>query len=456
VHLYKPPKKISAPLLFISLILLNAPGCTTAQPPQIVAISNPPALKPKTPGEIKSLEQAMATIITVTGNELNLPVVQPLYLHLYQDSDSFGAYAGGYGRRLPFGIVQFAVAVAEENRFHINLERTKGQSWGAQLRTLAHEYGHNIHSVWTVQTAPQWIREGFADWVAAKVLDSLGWQDYALSLHRARLEVSALKVSLPSFSELEDSPKWTVWANQAQGGILTYRLAFLAVSRLMEKQGVAGIAQYFKSQNFQSSFGVSLRDFETEFRQSLAGAKPGSQADIKADKPVWQIGDQWGYVVKSAGVKNPFTREIIKEDVSEGVSLYVMRAGRNEHSYTKDSLALSLTMSGGKIVSKRTPPYQFLFWPLEPGKEWKNSYVLENPERSSSQRYDLRVIVAGIENVAVQAGSFDAFRIEIYNVQSGSLVEELWYSPQTKWFVKARLYQNDGVSEEELTGFKTN
>ncbi|MBI3059813.1 MAG: hypothetical protein HYY81_10985, partial [Deltaproteobacteria bacterium] len=232
----------------------------------------------------------MAAVITITSKELGLPVVEPLYLHLYKDSDAFGAYAGTDGRRLPHNVVQFATAVATGNRFHINMEKVRGRPWSELMRTLAHEYAHNVEFVLSVQRGPQWTREGFADWVAAKVAHSLGWQDYALSLHRAKLEVSRLKMSLPALSDLEENAKWAVWANDPRGAILTYRLAFLAVDRLIDKKGLQGAIDYFRSLNFQGSFGLSWSDFETDFKKSLVEAKPVLRKDLIGQKPEWKIG----------------------------------------------------------------------------------------------------------------------------------------------------------------------
>jgi len=433
-------------------LLWNVVGCSLPEPPRLVAISNPSVFRPKTPEEIKTLGEAMAAVITVTSKELDLPVVEPLYLHLYKDTNAFGAYAGRSGR-LPPDVVQFAVAVAEENRFHINMEKIGGWPWSALIKTLAHEYAHNIEYALSIHRGPQWLREGFADWVAAKVLDSLGWQDYAPSLHRARLEVSRLKASLPSLSGLDDSQKWAVWANQPQGTIVTYRLAFLAVDRLMEIKGLPAMNRYFTSQDFQGSFGLSWNDFESDFKKSLVETKPVIRKELRAQKPEWKIGDRWQYAQKLPGRGGTSKREVVREDVLDGIPSYVMRVGRNDNFYTKDLLALQATSQRGKVVVKRNPPYQLLSWPLEVGKEWRNAFVLENVEQRLSQTLDYQIVLAHFEDVKVPAGNFSSFKIEVYSSQ-GSLLSEHWYSPEAKWFVKERVYLASGMQEEELISFK--
>lgn len=396
----------------------------------------------------------MAAIITITSKELGLPVVEPLYLHLYKDTDAFAAYAGSGGRRLPSDVVQFALAVAEESRFHINMEKTRGRPWRTLIKTLAHEYTHNIEYVLTVQRAPQWIREGFADWVAARVLDSLGWEDYATSLHRASLEVLRHKAELPSLSDLEESRKWAIWANHPKGAITTYRLAFLAVDQLIKRGSLARMLDYFKSQDFQRSFGLSWSEFDTEFKKSLAQAKPTTRKDSIAEKPEWKIGYKWQYAWKAPGRSGTLDREIIREDTFEGVSSYVLRVGRNEHFYPKDALGFLATASKGKPISKRNPPDQYFSWPLEVGKERRNTYTRESLAEKSAQTFDYTVLIADIEQIKVPAGTFEAFKIEVYGFQNGLLVMERWYSPQVKWFIKHRTYLSNGVREEELTSFK--
>src|SRR3989442_1644648 len=117
--------------------LLAAVHPILAQLSPPVSISDPPFFRPKTPEEIKTVEEAMAAVITVTTKDLGFPMVKPLYLHLHKDTEAFAANAGMYGRRLPPEVVKFAIAVATENRFHVNMEKARGRTWGALLPTLA-------------------------------------------------------------------------------------------------------------------------------------------------------------------------------------------------------------------------------------------------------------------------------------------------------------------------------
>lgn len=175
---------------------------------------------------------------------------------------------------------------------------------------------------------------------------------------------------------------------------------------------------------------------------------------LKAEKPEWQTGYEWRYAWKTPAGSGTLTREIVREDTFQGVPAYVVRTGGNESFYTKDVLSSLATMSRGRLVSKNSPPYQGYSWPLEVGKEWRNTYTRENLEEKSSQNFDFRMVVTGVEEVKVPAGSFEALKVEVYQFSGGNVLVEYWYSPKAKWNVKTRTYLQGGIREEELISFK--
>jgi hypothetical protein len=118
-------------------------------------------------------------------------------------------------------------------------------------------------------------------------------------------------------------------------------------------------------------------------------------------------------------------------------------------------LGLLAIRLGEKWVSKRSAPFQLLSWPLEAGKEWKTNYVLEQVQEKSSRTIDARIVVANVEEIKLSAGTFETFKIEVYDNYTGKLSSEHWYSPAVKWFVKNRTYLANGVREEELLSFKS-
>lgn len=254
------------------LLSLGALACRLAAPPQVISISKPPVFKPKIPEEITDFNLALAAVITVVGRELRLPVVDPINLHLYQDTSSLESALRGPGASdLARATAKFAWGIAQPNRILINMERTSGESWKNLVRFLAHEYTHIVQYS-LAGSEPRisfWIWEGFADWVAIKVLDSLGWEDYGSFLSRAKDTLSRHKAALPYIVDLETHRNWLKLVNQPDGAIKTYMLAFVAVDRLMEKKGVAGMIRYLTFQDFHSSFGILLGEFQAELKENL-------------------------------------------------------------------------------------------------------------------------------------------------------------------------------------------
>jgi hypothetical protein len=451
--------KTFASWLWFILISLAVSACSIPEPGQLVVISKPPAFRPKTPQEVKSLEDAIAAVMTVCTKDLGLPVIEPYYLHLYKDANAYAAYTYGFAR-MDQSMVRLTWAQPQETRLHVNLERLGGVSWGTLLRFLAHEYAHNIEDVVIGGTHGwnQWIREGFADWVAAKVMDSLGWESYASSLARTERALARHGASLPKFSELEQTRQWVRVVDRPKGKIQAYGLALLAVHRLIEKKGVAGMREYFRSENFSASFGLSWGDFEREMEgvvKDLVARNTAKKSGLKAEpRPEWKSGYQWQYAVKGLGARGRSTNEVVREEIFDGVPAYILRLGANDYIHTKDTLALSATLSGGKTITKNSPPLLWLSWPLAASKEWRNTSVVENLEQKSSQRMDVETVVAGVEEILVPAGRFEAYRIETYNFHTGELMFEQWYAPRVKWVVKSKDYRQEGVIEQELQSFK--
>lgn len=444
---------------FYLLLALQILGCSIAEPPRLLSISSPAAFRPKTPQQVKNLEDAMAAIVTVCSQDLGLPVVHPLYIHLYKDANAYAAYTFGFAR-MPEAFVRLTLAVPQQNRLHINTERTKGHTWGGLLRLLAHEYSHIVEYAIVGSATPwsQWQREGFAEWISAKVLDSLGWESYASSLARAERALARYGASAPRLSQLEQTPQWVSAIDQPKGKVRAYGLAFLAVHRLIEKRGLPVFIRYFREENFQGNFGLSWGEFEAEMRATVnklvqeGSAKKSPLRD--EGTPELKAGFRWQYLLKGPGVRAPVTGEVVREDTFDGVPAYLLKFGNNEYLYTKDRLAHLATLSGGKALVKNRPPFGLLSGPLEAGKTWKHEGVTENVLLNSSRKIETEAFITAVETVKVPAGAFEAFRIETYAYRTGELISEQWYAPQVKWFAKTKAYRDDGVIEQELTGYK--
>ena len=172
------------------------------------------------------------------------------------------------------------------------------------------------------------------------------------------------------------------------------------------------------------------------------------------EKPEWKVGYVWKYNWKGPKGSGTLTREIIREDYCAEVRSWIVKIGKNEFCYTKDLLGELAVMTDGKLITKRTPPRSFVSWPLEVGKEWRDTYLLENAQEKSSRRLVIRRVVSDIEEITIPAGKFAAFKIDSYDQSGGGgLVTEYWYSPEVKWLVKLRDTLSAGIREEELISF---
>jgi len=179
-----------------------------------------------------------------------------------------------------------------------------------------------------------------------------------------------------------------------------------------------------------------------------------SRPGFEAQKPEWKVGYQWRYAWKHPGTSGTTTAEIIRDEPFEGVPSYVLKQAKEEHYYVKDVLGPVATLSAGRVTFKRDVPYQMYSWPMKVGKEWKSSYSGENLLEKSSRTYEYRLKVAGLEEVTVPAGTFEAFKIEVYSAYGGNLLDERWYSPQVKHYVKLKRYEREGIREWELMSYK--
>ena len=443
--------------MLVSLLLANSLGCALYEPPRLLPITHPSVFRPASPQQVPTLEEAIAAIMTVCTQDLGFPPVEPFYLHVYNDANSYSYYTDGLPR-LRGDKIRLTLAAPYENRLHVNVEAAGGQPWGMLLRLLAHEYGHNLEfTLGNGKMTGHWMREGFADWIAARVMDALGWESYASSLSRAERELARYGPSLPRLADLDRTGYWLSVLERPKGRVGTHNLSFLAVHKLIEKSGVAKMMGYFQAKNFLQSFGMTPEDFQRELEQSvnaLAAVHRPRGDSRQARTPEWKAGFRWQYRFTAPGAGSMVVNQVAREEIFDESPSYVLSIGKNEYPHAKNNLGVLATVSGGKTIHKNEPPSLPLAWPLETGKQWRNSYVSVDAERKRTQKIDTEVVVAVLEEVRVPAGTFEAFRVETYDTQTGEMISEQWYAPRAKWFVKSIIYRDEGPLLQELMSYK--
>jgi len=431
-------------------------GCGYPERPKVVTISSTESFRPSSPREVKSVEQALAAIVTVCRDDLKLPVVKSFEAKLYKNSQSFASFGVDW-RAFPVDVADMA-AFADGTKIHIDLQKTNDDSgWATFTWLLAHEYGHIIHYevAGVIPGTDPWFNEGFAEWVAAKTFDALGWQDYRHSIHRVTNETSRYLDLLPRVANLRDRQTWHRTSGFTHGRIRTYSLALVAVDSLIQRKKLASAVQLLSANVFNESFGSSYDEFDRDLSNYLAGHRRQSNDDDIVDPPRWKIGDKWSYELRRPGQKTVTEREFIRRDTFVGIPSYVLRSGAAESFYAIDSLALAATKKNGQYTYRVSNIDQVISWPLRANKEWQNNFTRENIEVGATRSVRLLVRVVGFENVDVKAGILRTVKIEAYGYSSGRLVAEYWYSPEAKWFAKSRIYDRDfSLVEEELVRFK--
>jgi hypothetical protein len=437
--------------LLTALFLSPLATCGIPRPPQEVAISRSADFRPSDATQIHSVNEALAAIIKICRDDLHLPVVDPVTVHLYSNSSSYAFYGYGHGI-FPIDVANH-VASAKGNEILIDLGKIdKRRAFSILL--LAHEYGHVIHhEIAGDAMHSAFVAEGFADWVAARVLHSLGWQDYDVSVHRAEREVLRQWEWLPEIRFVLDNASWARTMNQFAGTVRTYDMAFLTVDRIMKRNGQSGVISFATNSSFGDALGISAEEFDAALKKSLRAAAP-TNADFSFSPPKWKIGDQWTYARKNLGARQTVVKEVVGEERFHGFKVFVVRSGDEEKLYGKNGLGLMATRRDGRVTFESDSVLPFFFWPLEPGKESRMRFTVWNAAAHSSSLYSLERVVTGMEPIRVAAGVFGAVKIEAYARSTGGLRAEYWYAPEVKWFVKIRVYGDMGIEEEEL--IKTN
>ena len=144
------------------------------------------------------------------------------------------------------------------------------------MRLLAHELAHTVQyrlAGGVRGTSEQWMREGFADYVACTITARLGFG----SFDRLRESVLAPLQDVPvdahpaPLRDLRTFPEWI--RAQTRYRIPLYVQAYLAAELLIEDKGLEAMRGYFEASrpqtdpdaNFSGVFGMRLDRFESRF-----------------------------------------------------------------------------------------------------------------------------------------------------------------------------------------------
>jgi hypothetical protein len=255
-------------------LLLAVFAAACAKTPERIEIVTLPA-----PGTAVSTDRlggyaaALAAIMAAFEQALGLPRAD-VALVLFPNRRAFerGLLDVGYTPGLARSASAFD-AIGGARAVLVNAGVVNGFDRARRVRLLAHELVHSLQyqfSGGTRGASEQWLREGFAEWVACRITAHLGLASFE-SLREDLLGLlDGARVGLPPapLDNLVTFPQWV----EAQGRYEAplYAQAFIAAELLIEMRGVPAIVRYFErfkdtsehQRPFAEAFGLERAAFE--------------------------------------------------------------------------------------------------------------------------------------------------------------------------------------------------
>ena len=195
------------------------------------------------------------------------------------------------------------------------------------------------------------------------------------------------------------------------------------------------------------------------------------------DAPVWNAGDYWVWRITEPGFNksmkasvseeletNLFTSIVKGKEVIEGkecyynLELYDGHPESEHHSYypvecppTEFYGIEYNTQTGTPVLKSIIYPYgnYIIQFPLYVGKIWEGecTYIswTYNADTENWEQYEeiiarVEARVVSIEEVTVDAGTFETYKVEAMNYTYSVLKSIVWYSPEIKNTVKGEIY----------------
>jgi len=261
--------------LHVAVILVLAASCSkTVERIEIV----PVPLNSGIPGSARAgtYETALTLVLDGLERELALPRVE-VSLVLFPNRRTFeqGLLQIGYTKALARSASSFN-AIGGARAVLMNAATTDGLTRAQRIRLITHEVVHTLQyrlSGGTRGASEQWLREGFAEWVACRVTARAGLGSFD-SLRRDLIDQLA-GVGLPRphapFEKLATFSQWV--EAQQRYEVPLYAQAFIAAELLVEMRGAPAVVQYFerfrytqdRRAAFADAFGLEPAAFELAF-----------------------------------------------------------------------------------------------------------------------------------------------------------------------------------------------
>lgn len=274
------------PAVSAVLVALVASSCSTrAEHTEILVV--PPHGGTSGGARANSYAAALTSVLDGLGQELKLPRLD-VSLVLFPDRRAFehGLLEIGYTTALARSASSFN-AIGGARAVLINAAAADDLTRTERIRLIAHEVTHTLQyqlGGGTRGASDQWLREGFAEWLACRVTARLGLASFASLRDDLLDQLADTRIGLPHapFDKLATFPQWVEAQHRYESPL--YAQAFIAAELLVEMRGVPAVLGYFerfksthdRQRAFVDAFGLEPAVFERAFarrwQESLARA----------------------------------------------------------------------------------------------------------------------------------------------------------------------------------------
>jgi hypothetical protein len=198
-----------------------------------------------------------------------------------------------------------------------------------------------------------------------------------------------------------------------------------------------------------ATLGIAIGGCTTTATTPTAPAAAVPPPMVVSAPPEWRPGDRWVYGWTSGSEAGTKTVEVVEIREINKVRFYLVRVGDLEHFYTRD-IQWAGTMREQKVESRMSPPEPWFVWPLEEGQRWTHHATYEDGKGRSEVTDRFSVVTT--EVVEVPAGRFNA--VKVVRETDRRDVDEYWYAPEVRFYVKWIGRRGDAQFEEQLREYR--
>ena len=228
---------------------------------------------------IDNYPRAIATITYILEREFRIPPVDAS-LRFYHSREALttALVRSGYEPVAARRVTASVGALAADGKIVLNDSVLLRRPWTQRIAVLAHELTHTVQYQLAANrrgTSDQWLREGFSEWAAMRVLERLDVTTLARA-RSIRMRLVRNAGTLPPLSSLSNGEEW-LRLNGRADEVMVYPYAFLAVDLLVQQHGAPKVLDYFRlfaftddrEWAFRKAFGQDLTHFERMLRERI-------------------------------------------------------------------------------------------------------------------------------------------------------------------------------------------